>query len=82
MSYYHKDGPVGDIFNLPAASKKDLKVGIIGLGVGSMATYAKPGNEFTFYEIDPDIIDMVGGQNPIFSFIADNASQTRIICRP
>jgi len=79
LSYYHKDGPAGDIFSLPAALKKDFKAGIIGLGVGSMATYARPGNEFTFYEIDPDIIDMVGGENPIFSFIADQATQTRII---
>ncbi len=80
LSYYHTDGPAGDIFALPLFRKADLKAGIIGLGVGSMATYARPGNEFTFYEIDPDIIDMVGGDNPIFSFIADHATQTRIIC--
>lgn len=80
LSYYHNKGPVGDIFALPIAQKTDLKVGIIGLGVGSTATYSKPGNEFTFYEIDPDVIDMVGGESPIFSFIYDNASQCRIIC--
>jgi len=80
LSYYHREGPAGDIFSLPVAQKEDLKVGIIGLGVGSLSTYARPGNEFTFYEIDPDVIDMVGGDSPIFSFVHDKASQTRMIC--
>lgn len=79
LTYYHRQGPAGDIFALPVAQKENFKAGIIGLGVGTLATYAKPGNEFTFYEIDPDIIDMVSGEFPIFSFICDNASQTRLI---
>lgn len=80
LFYYHREGPVGDIFALPSAKERELKVGIIGLGVGSIAAYSKPGNEFIFYEIDPDVIDMVSGESPIFSFIYDNASQCRIIC--
>ncbi len=79
LTYFHREGPAGDIFALPVAQKEGFKVGIIGLGVGSLVTYARPGNEFTFYEIDPDIIDMVSGDSPIFSFIYEQASQTRLI---
>lgn len=79
LTYFHREGPAGDIFALPVAQHEAFKVGIIGLGVGSLVTYARPGNEFTFYEIDPDIIDMVSGENPIFSFVYEQASQTRII---
>lgn len=80
LSYYHRAGPTGDIFSLPIAQKTDLKVGIIGLGVGAMAAYSKPGNEFTFYEIDPDIIDIAASASPIFAFISDFAEQCRVIC--
>jgi len=79
LAYYHRAGPTGDIFALPLAQKADLKVGIIGLGVGAMAAYSKAGNEFTFYEIDPEIIDIAGGENPIFAFISDFSEQCRII---
>lgn len=33
-----------------------IKVGIVGLGTGSLACFAKPGDEWRFYEIDPVII--------------------------
>jgi spermidine synthase len=32
-----------------------LNVGIVGLGVGILATYAEPGDHFVFYEIDPKV---------------------------
>ncbi|RIK73051.1 MAG: hypothetical protein DCC68_25490 [Planctomycetota bacterium] len=36
-------------------SRNPMRVGIIGLGVGSIAAYAKPGDEYRFYEINPDV---------------------------
>jgi len=32
------------------------RVGLIGLGVGTLATYGEAGDTFRFYEIDPDIV--------------------------
>ncbi len=34
-----------------------LKVGVIGLGTGSMAAHAVEGDKFYFYDIDPKIVD-------------------------
>ncbi len=33
-----------------------LRVGAVGLGTGTLAVYAKPGDTYRFYEIDPDVI--------------------------
>jgi SAM-dependent methyltransferase len=55
MTYYHRKGPVGAVFaSLPPERVK--RVGVVGLGTGAVAFYAKPGQQWTFYEIDPAVI--------------------------
>jgi SAM-dependent methyltransferase len=54
MTYYHEKGPVGKLFEaLPP--EKVRRVGAVGLGTGAVAFYAKPGQQWTFYEIDPAV---------------------------
>lgn len=48
-SYYHPDGPLKDI----RLSLDFDRVGIGGLGVGGISAYARKGNQFEFFEIDP-----------------------------
>lgn len=49
------------------------------MGIGSIAAYARPGNEFIFFELDPQVIGI--SQNPdLFTFITDNAETCRIVC--
>jgi hypothetical protein len=68
MTYYAPDGPVGDIF---ATVSSASAVGVGGLGAGSLAYYAKPGQPWTFYEIDPAVVRIA--QNPdLFSFLTEN----------
>ncbi len=55
MTYYHEKGPVGSLFScLP--SDKIKRVGVVGLGTGAVAYYAKPGQRWTFFEIDPAVV--------------------------
>ena len=35
-----------------------VRIGAIGLGVGTLATYARPGDVFRFYEINPEVVRM------------------------
>ena len=69
-AYYHRQGPVGDIFS--ALHETDLlqQVAIIGLGAGGLACYAEPGRHFTFYEIDP-AVDRIAHDTAYFTFLAD-----------
>ncbi len=53
-----------------AASAKKLNIGAVGLGVGTLAAYAGPGDSISFYEINPAVIDIAENEN-WFSFLTD-----------
>jgi hypothetical protein len=53
-SYYGPTSGYGRVFNsLPDTPKQ---VGVIGLGAGALAVYAKPGDHWVFYEISPSVV--------------------------
>jgi hypothetical protein len=77
VSYYHKPGPVGDVFRaLPPVAGR--KVGIIGLGAGGLASYAGAGEEWTFYEIDPDIARVAADTN-YFTYLRDTPAKVDVV---
>jgi len=55
-AYYAKESPIGQILSAPVATPR--KVGLIGLGAGTLAVYARPGDTFRFYEINPAVVDV------------------------
>ena len=54
-TYYTAATGVGLALDLHRKSGP-MEVGVIGLGAGTLASYAKPGDHFKFYEINPDVI--------------------------
>jgi hypothetical protein len=77
LSYFTRSGPVGQVFGALYDSKKDVRVGIVGLGAGAMACYAKPGDDFTFYEIDPLVV-RIASDPRYFTFLRDCLPNPRI----
>lgn len=57
VMYYHPDGLIAEVFNGPKGRAADV-VGIVGLGIGSLACYGQPGQERHFYEIDQKVVDI------------------------
>ena len=53
LSYFHRSGPIGQVFEAFQASPVTKDVAIVGLGTGAMGVYARPGDRWTFYEINP-----------------------------
>jgi hypothetical protein len=62
LSYFHRDGPLGQIFKAFNSNSQSNNVAVVGLGTGSMACYARPDQQWTFYEINPAVISIA--QNP------------------
>ena len=57
LSYYHRKGPLGSVFAaLGARTTGSQNVAVVGLGTGASAAYAKAGQRWTFYEIDPSVV--------------------------
>lgn len=58
LSYFHRTGPVGQIFAAYHAQPATPNVAVIGLGTGAMAAYASKGQRWTIYEINPLVIHL------------------------
>jgi hypothetical protein len=56
-----------------------LRVGAVGLGVGTLAAYGRPGDTIRFYEISPDVIRLAKGEGGYFSYLKDCAAQVAIV---
>lgn len=78
VTYYHPDGPVGDVFRLLQSRPGRQNVGAVGLGTGSILCYSRPGETWTFFEIDPEVAK-IARNNRFFSFLSDCAVKPRIV---
>ncbi len=75
-TYYHPTGPVGQVFDaLPEATSRPA---VVGLGTGTMACYNRPGQQLTFYEIDP-LVESVARNNDLFTYLRDCPGQNDVV---
>ncbi len=70
ITYYHPAGPVGDVFRELAPSLEGADIGIVGLGTGSILCYSRPGERWTFYEIDPKV-ESIARDKRFFTYLSD-----------
>jgi hypothetical protein len=89
VSYYHREGPLGSVFNGLRArlTTADVKVGgelnprplrsvaVVGLGAGTTAAYSRAGERWTFYEIDPMVVDIARDPR-LFTYLSACAGAT------
>ena len=81
--YYDRASGIGRLIQgyprRGAFGQANLRVGVIGLGVGTLAAYGRAGDYFRFYEIDPEVIQLSEGESPRFTFIRDSAAKVDIV---
>lgn len=58
LSYYHRNGPLGSVFQSFNAAPASPNVAVVGLGTGASAAYAEPNQKWTFYEINPAVVEL------------------------
>jgi spermidine synthase len=79
LTYYYRSGPAGSVFEVLGTSLGHARVGVIGLGAGSLAAYAGPQQDWTFYEIDP-VVEKIARDPAYFTFLRDcRAKQMRVV---
>ena len=71
QAYYYARGPFGSaIRHLRDAHGGLPAVALVGLGTGSMQCFSQPGENWRFYEIDPQVVAIA--ENPAyFTFLRD-----------
>jgi hypothetical protein len=79
-AYYGVDSGVGTALKLlperVLEPPSPIHVGIVGLGVGTLATYAKPGDRFRFYEINPQVVSLARSH---FTYLEDCEGDEKVI---
>ncbi|TMH66980.1 MAG: hypothetical protein E6H57_12760 [Betaproteobacteria bacterium] len=70
-TYYTETSGIGAAIH----SKEDhpVRVGVIGLGTGTIAAYGREGDSYRFYDIDANVIQIARSE---FSFLGDSAART------
>lgn len=63
-SYYHAASPIGQVFSV----MHPTRVLVVGLGVGTLAAYARPGDVHDYYELNPTVAD-IAEHGPWFSYL-------------
>ena len=78
MAYFYREGPVGQIFaGLPDVASRP-SIGVIGLGVGTLATYRTPGQQWTLYEIDPEM-ERIARTDAYFTYLKSCGDACRVV---
>jgi hypothetical protein len=81
LSYYHREGPLGDAMAIlaqrpvPAGVRGVRAIGAIGLGVGAVAAYLEPGESLDLYEIDALDVELARAH---FRFLDDARGTVRV----
>jgi hypothetical protein len=73
-TYYGPDSGIGIVLRECFSSPK--RVGIVGLGAGTIAAYGKPGDTFRFYEINPQVIEIARN---LFFYLRESRANIQIV---
>ena len=78
-SYYGENGGAGLAVRSIQTRHPSMRVGVLGLGVGTLAAYGRPGDVYRFYEINPMVITLAEGEAGYFTYLSDSAAEVEIV---
>jgi hypothetical protein len=76
VAYYDTTAPIGEAMRALGPSLDGRRVGVVGLGVGMLVTYARPRQRWTFYELDPAVEHVA---RTWFTWLRESAAPFEII---
>ena len=74
-TYYGPESGVGLMLRV-CKTDRPRRIGVVGLGAGTLAAYGKPGDTMRFYEINRDVIRLA---NQYFSFMNDSPAKIETV---
>lgn len=78
LSYYSRTGPFGQIYSHLPPTEGVTHVAVVGLGSGALATYVRPQQELTFYEIDT-ALERIARNQAYFTFLSTCGDRCRVV---
>ena len=79
LTYYAPDSGIGlAMAAAPALFGPDARLGVVGLGTGSLTCYARPGQDWSMFEIDPLMVELATDPR-VFSYVSRCKPDIRIV---
>jgi hypothetical protein len=78
LTYYAKEGPMGQALIALRGLSPSLRFGVVGMGSGASACYSTPTDTWTFYEIDPLVVT-IARDHGTFRFLSECTPNARIV---
>ena len=79
-TYYGIESGIGRaLLHHPRRDRGPLTVGVVGLGVGTIAAYGRPGDRYRFYDINPGVVRLSAGPRSLFTFLRDCPCRTEVV---
>jgi SAM-dependent methyltransferase len=73
-SYYGRDSGVGMAI-LRQEERGPVRIGVVGLGAGTIASYGRRGDTYRFYDINPRVVELARAE---FTYLADSKAAIEI----
>lgn len=78
LTYFHRSGPIGQAFAaLPGVATRP-RIAVVGLGIGTLASYRAPRQQWTFYEIDPEV-ERIARATSQFTYLSSCGDACRVV---
>lgn len=78
-AYFSETGGGGlAILNHPRRGQ-GMRVGVLGLGIGTLAAYGQEEDIYRFYEINPQVVALAEGQGGYFSYLQDSRAEIEVV---
>ncbi len=75
-SYYGETSGVARVLKVMGAASPELRVGVVGLGTGTLAAHGRKGDVYRFYEINPQVIEIARRE---FSFLNESGAKVETV---
>jgi SAM-dependent methyltransferase len=73
-TYYALESGVG-LAIISARAKGEVRVGVVGLGAGTLASYGRAGDVYRFYDINPKVVELARSE---FTFLDDSRAKIEV----
>ena len=78
LTYYNPASPIAEVFKKFPVKTGKRRVAIVGLGAGTLASYSREGERWTYYEIDPEV-SLIARNPALFSFLSNSKGAFDIV---
>lgn len=75
-AYFGQESGIGRLLGERLRQLEPAHIGVVGLGVGSLAAYGRPGDRVRFYELSPDVARL---SRLMFTYLDDSLAEVEVV---